>query len=413
MIAIARQNLGLRVLSLVLAIAIWGFIGASDPVAEWPMQLAVVVRLSPGMAVVSQKPESPTIDLYVRGRISQLGRLQQSSPRAVLDGRGLTPEVPAEVQPHLDPSLRGIRTEFMRQKFELVIDIQKRAEFQPVEVTEGQLPAGYFIDSRYGVPQTLVVEGATPLVDQVAKVVYRLNLSSLTGSTELSVQFEPIDASGAIIPYITVTPPTADIGISLQPSQAVKTVPVVVDYKGNPAANRVVTGVSFEPSMVGVSGPPERLSSIVNIHTSPIDLTGKAASFEQQVSLLPPGGVTLVVNRTNVTVTIEELSTVTNFSDLAVDVRGGTEAYTYEISPAQVEVVVEGTLTATSGITSDLIRPQVNVEGLEPGEHEVRVSVDLPTGVKLNSVDPPTVKVTISVNTGNTGGNSNPGDGSN
>jgi YbbR domain-containing protein len=396
MIAAIRHNLGVKILSFVLALAIWGFTRASDPIEEWPMQLPVVVRLAPGMALVSRIPETRTVEVYIRGRASQLARLQQSNPKAILDGRTISAGEASTVLPRLEPSPGGVRAEFIQSNFDLIVDAKERTEMTPEEVTEGQLPTGYFIQSRTGIPPAVVVEGAKPLMARVVRVVYYLNLSTISGSTQLSVKFTALDQSGSEIQNLSLIPGTADIGINIAPSQASKTVPVVVDYQGNPAANHALTSLSSDPFLVDVLGSSEALAKVRNVHTAPIDLTGKTTSFEQSVALLLPSqDVALSTSRATIEVQIQQMTARTTFSNLMVETSGSDPAYSYSVSPERVEVVIESPVDMASTITSDLIRPQVDVQGLAPGVYDLRVSANLPADVKLNSVSPETVSVTI------------------
>jgi len=396
-IAVLRHNLGTKILALVIALAAWGFTKATDPIEEWQMVFGIEVRLSEGSSLVSRFPANATVTAYVTGPVSRLERLQVSNPRVILDARGIPPGNSRMIEPRLERRFSGVGVDFEPQLFDMTVDATERKEFQPQEMAEGHLQAGYFIDSRIGLPTEIVVEGARSLLARVDTVVYNLNLSALTGSTELSVQFSAVDAEGSEVKNLTFTPPTADIAISLQPSQASKTVPVAVDVQGSPASNYALTSLSSDPFLVQVSGPAESLVGIVSVKTAPVNLTGKTSSFEQSVALLPvTEGVSLSASRATVRVTIEQIDTTYTFRDLLIERRGANPSYTYTLTPERVDVTIRGGPARISQVTSDLVRPQVDLADLEPGTYSVRVSVALPSGVRNDSVSPPSVSVTVS-----------------
>lgn len=396
MMELVKHNLGLKILSLAMALAVWGFTVVSDPLEEWPLKLDLVVRLAPGMALASLKPDNRVVEVYVRGRSSQLNKLQRSNPRVILDARSVKHGESSEIQPKLEPAIVGIRAEFAQSSFNISVEELSRKEFVPEELTEGRLPAEYFIESRYGLPQRITVEGAKSLVEMVARVAYKINLSALTGSTELSVKFIPFDINGNEIRNLTLIPATADIAIDLRASQATKKVPVVIDYQGSPAANYQVTSLSTDPFMVEVSGPPEVLFQVRNVHTTPVNLTGKTSSFQQRVGLIPPiKGVTLSQSGVLLSVQIEQVSVLTSFTDLEIQLMGSSPTFSYKLSPDKVDVTVESGIGARANIDADQIRPKVDVLGLGPGTFTLKISVSLPAGVILNKVDPEEISVTV------------------
>ncbi|HDS29554.1 MAG TPA: hypothetical protein ENN67_00785, partial [Firmicutes bacterium] len=390
------HNFSMKAISILLALFIWAFTRASDPIEERGFQFDVVVRLDPGVAIAHKVPERSKEIVNVRGTASRLARLVGGNPKAVLDARGMEPGETRIIHPRLEPNIRGLQVEF-EDTFEITVDTFARSTYVPDEVTDGNLPVGFYIDARIGLPSEVMVEGAKSLLEQVSRVVYFLDLSGIGGSTEVPVVFQAVDSNGSPIANLTLTPPGTTIGISLQPSQASKTVPVVVDYRGTPATNYALTSLSSEPFLVDVSGPAEALVDIVNVRTAPINLTGKTASFQQTVSLINPGGnVSLSVIQVTVRVSIEQISGRATFEGLLIQLRGVNDArYTYSLNPQRVDVTISGAVDVLAQVTEGLIHPQVYLDNLGPGTHTVRVSVNVPSGVALNSVSPSEIRVVI------------------
>ena len=392
-----RHNFGMKLLAVVLAITAWGFTRIADPIEEWQMVFDLDVRLSDGYSLESRFPNDRTVTAYVTGQVSRLERVQTSNPKVVLDGRGLQPAVPQAVTLRLDRRFPGVSIELRPSVMDVTVDGTITVSFQPEEVADGHLPAGYYIDSRSGLPQEVTVQGAKSLVEMVDRIVYPLNLSALTGSTEITVDFSAVDAEGNEITNLIINPKSSDIGIGLQPSQAVKAVPVVVDYQGNPATNYALTSLSSDPFLVEVAGPAEVLSGIVSVRTAPLNLTGKTASFDQSVELIAPNSnVSLSATQANVHVEIQQIDTSYTFEDVLIELRGTNPAYTYSLNPERVNVTIRGGLGGISEASSDEIRPRVDMDGLGPGVHGVRISVALPSGVRLDNVSPSLIEVTIS-----------------
>jgi YbbR domain-containing protein len=399
------HNLSLKLIALALAITTWGFTRIADPTEEWQMAFDLDIRLSEGYSLVSRSPNDKTIKAYVTGQVSRLERVQTTNPKVVLDGRNLQPGEPTMVNLRLDRRYPGIHMALTPGEILVVVDATASSTYMPEEVSEGHLPVGYYIDSRSGLPDGVTVTGAKSLMDRVSNVVYHLNMSALTGSTEATVEFSPVDETGNEIANLTVNPKSANIAIGLQPSQALKTVPIVVDYQGNPASNYALTSLSSDPFLVEVAGPAEFLSDIVSVRTEPIDLTGKTASFEQHIALIVPNqNVSLSTTRADVSVVIAQIDTTHTFEDILVELRGTDPNLDYALDSERVNVTIRGSLEGISGATSDEIRPSIDLTGLTEGTHDLRISVDLPSGVRLDNATPSIIKVTISQKTDSSGG---------
>jgi YbbR domain-containing protein len=407
-----RNNLGMKLLALALAVAAWGFTRIADPIEEWQMVFDLDVRLSDGYALVSRFPNDRTITGYVVGQVSRLQRVQTANPKVVLDGRGLQPGEPRTVNLRLDRRFPGVNIELKPSTIDVRVDVFATSTYTPEEVTNGRLPAGYYIDSRSGLPSEISVSGAKSLIDNISNVVYDLDLASLTGSSQIPVEFKPVDANGNDIANLTLTPKTAEIGIGLQPSQALKSVPIVVDYQGNPASNYALTSLSSDPFLVEVAGPSEALAEIVSVRTEPLNLTGKTSSFDQSVRLINPNNkVSLSVSQANVHVDIQQIDTTLIFEDLIVELRGANPNYDYSVNPERVQVTIRGGLSGISEASSDEVLPRIDLSGLEPGVHDVPVTVALPSGVSLDTVTPLQIEVTVTVKGDPSGNNPTPTDG--
>lgn len=66
-----------------------------------------------------------------------------------------------------------------------------------------------------------------------------------------------------------------------------RTLPIVVDLAGQPAAGFHLEEVAFEPKQARVLGPARTLAKLTNIHTEPVVLDDRNASFTVSTALAP------------------------------------------------------------------------------------------------------------------------------
>ncbi len=405
MIPMLHHNLGMKLLALILAVVAWGTLRIVYPIEVWE-EITFVVDVVPGenRALVSQFPLDTHIKTRIIGPLSQLERIDtlrlqnpQDPPlKAVLDCRGIESGKPGLVRPRLNRRYPNVKIIFEPASFQVIVEEKARKEIRTEEVTEGQLPPGYFIEESVGVLSTVRVEGAVSLVGDVDRVIYNLDLSSMTGSTALTIDYIPVDIDGEPVENLLVVPESSNLRISVRSSQALKTVPVVPDYQGTPATNYALTSLSPDPFLVEVSGPGELLMDIASVRTATIELTGRTSSFTEIVDLIrPTDGVSLSVTRVNISVQIRQIDSTFTFENLLIEERNKNSAYRYELSVDRVDVAIRGGPARISQVTSDLIRPQVDYTGLAPGLHTIPVSVALPSGVRKDSVSPSRISVTV------------------
>ena len=83
-----------------------------------------------------------------------------------------------------------------------------------------------------------------------------------------------------------------------------KTVPVLIQVAGSPSAGYYVKSVVSDPVSVQLSGPSETLISVANIKTSPVNISGIDNSFNIDVALAVPQGVSVQPSRVKVQVEV-------------------------------------------------------------------------------------------------------------
>jgi YbbR domain-containing protein len=86
---------------------------------------------------------------------------------------------------------------------------------------------------------------------------------------------------------------------------ATRVVAVDPDLQGEPAAGARVLRYRVIPNNVVITGPASRLAERDRVRTLPIDLTGHARSFEQEVAVRPPEPLIRVQEQPTVNVIVE------------------------------------------------------------------------------------------------------------
>jgi YbbR domain-containing protein len=96
----------------------------------------------------------------------------------------------------------------------------------------------------------------------------------------------------------------------------------------------------------------------------------------------------------SVRVTIRAVSATRDYS-AGVVLAGARADRQYELAVNSVLVTVGGSVVDLDRLDGAAFTVSANVAGLDVGEHEVPIAVNLPVGLSLHAVSPPRVAVTI------------------
>ena len=103
---------------------------------------------------------------------------------------------------------------------------------------------------------------------------------------------------------VTLEPSSVRVVVPIVGMVPTKTVPVLLQVIGSPAAGFYVKSSVSDPVSVQLSGQPETLSTINNIKTEPVDITDIDKSLAREVVLAVPQGVSVQPSRVKVQVEV-------------------------------------------------------------------------------------------------------------
>lgn len=224
------KNLGLKLVSLILAFVLWFFVSAPrrEPVRERlftaPLSL---VSIPPNLVITTDIPGS--VAVRVRGRTSDLRNLAMQNLEVPVDLKWI--QNPGEAEITLRPQAINLPPEL-----EVVSIVPNKVRFRVEELRQrtvpvrpflvGSPPAGYVIGEVTAEPSVVLVSGPGPQVMNLSEVTTeRINM---TGRTATFVQSVVVVSDSPLVRVIS--PLTTQV-----------TVPVLAEVGPNPPSTNEST----------------------------------------------------------------------------------------------------------------------------------------------------------------------------
>lgn len=298
-----RNNLGLKLLSLLTAVVIWGTVQTqTDPLVTRRKTLKVVPLAVPkGLAPVSIDP--PEVTLTLVGRVSAFDRLAAHNPRLTVDLSEATVG-PYNAMLHPDDLPPGLQIREMSRRTAVIELDEVATATKPVYVELRGRPAqGFAVNSWQVRPNEVTVQGPSSLLLRVDRVVAEVDVSGRSTTLSAAVTAGVRDAANVLLSGVRVEPADVNVTVLLRQVNS-KTVPVAPVLTGSPAGFEI-SSVVVNPSVVTLEGPATALSGVDSVQTSPLDVrdvSGRATL--SSVLRVPPGCNVLGASSVRVTINV-------------------------------------------------------------------------------------------------------------
>lgn len=266
---------------------------------------------------------------------------------------------------------------------------QRQARQKPVIIERlADVPTGYVHVGSTPEQTQILISGTLAQVEAVDRLLARIDLSQARASFTDEVALIPVDVNGVAVSDVTLSQSTVSVAVEIRQREDVLAVPVSpqVDYDSVPAGY-VARLDNFTPETATVRGSPGLLALLPEIlDTVEIDLSGRTASFTEQVAVelpdsLPAGTLTILEGQIiDVSIVIEARVAQRQFDGVAVQVIGGTGEV--RVIPSRVSVILTGPQPVLDALEADDVFVTVDVTGLPPGTADVQPQASI-TGAQI------------------------------
>lgn len=382
---LSRTNT-LLFISLVLAILIFIVIDQriltySESSAEVLTIDQVKVEYDEDNYVVEGIPES--VDITLIGNKADLYIAKQSpTNEVVIDLWGLKPGT-HKVDIKYEQLSGNIRYS-VNPSVATVVIYEKVSATKTLSVdllNQDSLDARYIIDEVNATTDSVVVQGASYKVEQVATVKALVDINTLPDfelgeRIVVSAPLRAYDEAGNVVD-VEISPARVDVELLIDSPS--KQVPIQVIPNGSVVYNMGISNLivnNNENTMVTLYGPSEVLSTIEYLPVN-INVDGLSEDTQFRVNLEKPSGVKHM-SIDNVTVDVKLSSDISNVDIENVSISTINLNSNYGVAPVDIDSVtvkLKGVTDIVNSITADDINVYVDLSGLGVGTHEVPIIV--------------------------------------
>ncbi len=407
------RNIGLKLLSLVVAFFIWLLVVNIDDPMDSKLIRDVQIQTvnADSVAEIDKTFElvsDDTVVIKVSERTSVLERLTKDSFTVIADMESINEmsSVPLTVICS-NPSITLDEIQVVPSSVKVKLEQKKQSEFVVNIEYTGSEPTGYAVGKAEVVEgKTVQIAGPESIIDRIGKVVATVNLNQVKSDSRVNASLKVYDKNGdALTTQMERIQIKDSNGVLLAENQVsvdivlweiLNDVPVAVETSGTPAEGYRVTSVSTVPVTMNLVGTQEALAELngkITLKDS-VSVDGATESFTETLdiseTLAEIDEMRLVSGEEPtiaVTVQIEKTGDQTLHMPLSnLEVLNRPENMVLTFSPADQIAISVHAEDVKSSIQLDDIKARIDLAVCEePGDYEIPVEIELPEGYTLVS----------------------------
>lgn len=336
------------------------------------------------------------IDVDVIGYSSGLASLSKKDIKATVNLSGYTDSsdsIPVNIE--LPDGIELVASD----PAEVSCDIEKiiSVDMKVSHAFTGQQKNGYYIYGSSTDVEVVKIEGASSLVNSVAKASVNIDINGADEDFTSSVPVRLYNASNEEILGLNITPTIVDQNVVVYKT---KTVPIIYEKLGEMDEEHILLGMTAELENIKIAAPSKTIDSIDSVSLEPIDITGiiETTTFDQNIVVDDSFVVLTNAEKISVTAKVDKIiSKDYNISPIKIDVRNLDENLTCNIPDTldMINVKITAPSTYLDKITSDDIILYIDANGYENGEHDTEIQFEAIDGIEDIKIINSEISITI------------------
>lgn len=423
------NNIGLKIISLLIAFSIWlVVVNIDDPVISYTYS-GIPVDIINGQSLTSQGKiydvlnGTDEISVTITGKRTVVESIGKENITAVADVENITSMDKVEIVVHTNKNndlLDNIKadTAFVELAIENLNEVH-----MPISIAVNGAPLdGYVVGDVTTNQNTVRISGPESVIASIARAEAEVNVANRTSDITTTSDIKLYDAQDNLVDmnHLTMNIKTLNISASVLASKAVE---VIYSYAGTPKPGYTVTGdLTSDRMAVNICGRPGIIENVNNIviPAGAIDVEGADENVVVVIDIkkyLPDGvsfadkgfdGMTSVIvpiaqtttRSFNISLSDIELVNIPSGYEAEI-VNAGGDSYS-DNSTASIRLATEAVSDRYAGVNASSFSGRVDIQKsldangitIAPGTYHIPIDFICPRGIMVNDDYYVSVKLT-------------------
>jgi len=340
--------------------------------------------------------EGESISVRVRGKRSVVDRMTNRDVYAYadLEKKSITGAIDIQIEVADGVTVLDKMPSVMMVDLENIITVQKEIQYY----MEGEPNENYVYLDPVISPNNIEIQGPESKIGLIKSVLVPVNIEGVTRDVTLYSTPQVIDYNNNIIRGLDKNITQVQIQV---PIDKVKSIDILTNIGDLAAEGFEIVGLSLSQEQLRVRGDEADVDAINNVTISDIDVSDLTMTTTVSVDLvdLLPSGVFIHNDIQTVELVLQvepivEKTIEINSGDITLRSLPENMQFNY-IDETSYEVTFRGLQTQLDEVTIDRISPNINVDNLTEGIHDVELNFFVPSNVELVS-ERPTIAIELS-----------------
>ena len=381
------RNIGLKILSVILAVILWLVItNVDDPIKHKTFYNVMVDILNEDeIAALNQVYEitsGKTIDFTFAARRSVADKITVSDFKVTADLSKLSDVNAVSINiscPRYEDEITI--TDGMNEVMKVELEELVSKSYAVNVVQKGEPADGNYVYKKES--KTLItVSGPKNKIDKISAIIAEVDVSDMTGNFQSYAKPKAVDKEGNTIDAsnLTFSQETVRIDIGMYRT---KIIDLNIKTKGKPADGFVKTGpVKYEPKSIEIAAEDEVLKNISEFTISE-SIEGASENIVTEINLQEKlgSGIFLVGDNQSVVVNITVEKAVTKEvsiwpGDIIIKNLPEMLVLNY-LTTGPIAIKITGAKEDVEGITRDTISPVIDLFGKTSGTYSLTLGIDI------------------------------------
>jgi YbbR domain-containing protein len=396
------RNIGLKILSIILAVILWLVItNVDDPITpasftNIPVKIlnADAIDAINTYDMVYEILEGATIDFTVAARRSIADNLAVTDFEVTADFAKLSDVNAVTIDIKCPRYGNDVTvTDGLYQVMKINLEELVNKNFKVTVVSKGEPAEGYFVGEKTA-STIITVTGPKSKIDRIKEIVAEVNVAGVSGFFSSYEKLKALDEEGEeITSNLSFSQGYVSININVYKK---KEIDIKIKTVGSPAEGYVITNVDYEPKSIEVAGDDDILKGITELVIEE-DISGVKEYVPKEINLQEQLGEGLFLVGDdqmavlNITVEKAETKEITIWPG-DIEVRNmPTDMELAFVTTTPIILKVVGPADELKELNRNAIKPFIDLKDYTYGTYAVAIQIE--TGIYTDLTESPNVSV--------------------